>query len=111
MTDGRPGGARGSDAPVDEAEIDRLQALAERSRRQLVDAIETLADGFVLYDEDDRLVLCNERYRELYALSAPVLVAGARFEDILRYGLERGQYADAVGREEAWLAERLRAHR
>ena len=96
---------------MDEAEIDRLQALAERSRRQLVDAIETLADGFVLYDEDDRLVLCNERYRELYALSAPVLVAGARFEDVLRYGLERGQYADAVGREEAWLVERLRAHR
>ncbi len=103
--------ARDGGAPVVEAEIARLAALVKRSRCQLVDAIETLADGFVLYDEDDRLVLCNDRYRDLYALSAAALVPGARFEDILRYGLERGQYADAVGREEAWLAERLRAHR
>ena len=36
---------------------------------------------------------------------------GTRFEEILRYGLERGQYPEAAGREEDWLAERLRAHR
>ena len=35
---------------------------------------------------------------------------GTRFEDILRYGLERHQYAEAIGREEEWLQERLRQH-
>jgi signal transduction histidine kinase/CheY-like chemotaxis protein len=36
---------------------------------------------------------------------------GATFEDILRFGLERGQHSDAVGREEDWLAERMAQHR
>jgi diguanylate cyclase (GGDEF)-like protein len=77
----------------------------------LDDAIEALPDGFALYDADDRLVLCNERYREIYRRSAPALVLGASFESILRYGLERGQYPQAAANPEAWLAERLRRHR
>lgn len=89
----------------------RAEAEAKAAEQRLSVAIETLPDGFVLFDADERLVLCNERYRELYSASAPVLVEGARFEDILRYGLERGQYAEAVGREEAWLAERLASHK
>ncbi len=78
---------------------------------QLVAAFEALDDGFALYDAEDRLVLCNARYREVYAASAAAMVPGVRFEDILRHGLAQGQYAEAAGREEAWLAERLAAHR
>ncbi|WP_425097829.1 response regulator [Tropicibacter sp. S64] len=74
-------------------------------------AIEELPDGFVLYDDEDRLMMCNDPYRAIYSASAPAIVPGASFEDILRYGLERGQYAEAVGREEEWLDERLRQHR
>ena len=77
---------------------------------QLQIAIEALPDGFVLYDADDRLVFCNERYRALYPESAAAMVPGATFEEILRYGLDRGQYAAAIGREEDWLRERLDAH-
>ena len=87
------------------------RAAADRARDQLVAAVDALNDGFVYYDAEDRLVLANQRYRELYAVSAPSMVEGARFEDILRFGLERGQYAEAVGREKAWLQERLAAHR
>lgn len=92
------------------AEVVSVQA-AERERQQLQDAIDALPDGFALYDADDRLLLCNERYRTMYRESAPALQPGARFEDLLRYGLAHGQYPQAVGREEAWLAERLHAHR
>jgi hypothetical protein len=74
-------------------------------------ALEAIPDGFVLYDRDDRLLTCNQRYRDLYPDTAPAMVPGATFEEILRYGLERGQHADAIGREEAWLAERLAQHR
>ncbi|REC57860.1 response regulator [Rhodosalinus sediminis] len=74
-------------------------------------AVEELPDGFVVYDSDDRLVTCNARYRELYAETAPAMVPGATFEELLRYGLARGQYAEAIGREEEWLAERLEKHR
>ncbi|MCC6002524.1 MAG: response regulator [Pararhodobacter sp.] len=88
----------------------RLRDL-ETARQRLLNAVEALNDGFVYYDADDRLVLANRRYRELYAASAPAMKNGARFEDILRYGLERKQYVDAIGREEEWLSERLAAHR
>ena len=78
---------------------------------QLRAAIEVLPDAFVVYDPDDRLVLCNQRYRDIYTKSAPAMVPGETFENILRYGLRNGEYADGIGREEDWLAERLDAHR
>jgi PAS domain S-box-containing protein len=84
---------------------------AFRASELLQSAIDVLADGFVLFDSEDRLVVCNQKYLDLYSASAPAIVAGARFEDILRYGLERNQYQDAIGREEEWLAKRLAAHR
>ncbi|WP_071797006.1 ATP-binding protein [Natronohydrobacter thiooxidans] len=83
----------------------------QRVKRQLVSAVEALEDGFAYFDADDRLVMANQRYREIYAISAPSIVPGARYEDILRYGLERGQYVEAFGREEEWLRECLSMHR
>ncbi|MCB9958682.1 MAG: response regulator [Rhodospirillaceae bacterium] len=90
------------------AEASRSAAAAAQQR--LVDAIETIPEGFALYDADDRLVLCNRRYRDIYRASAPAIRLGATFEDVIRYGVELGQYAEAVGNEEAWIAERVRRH-
>lgn len=84
----------------------RLSAL-DTTRRQLLNAVEALNDGFVYFDHEDRLVLANRRFRELYALSADAIEPGARFEDILRHGLARQQFLDAIGREEDWLQEQL----
>ncbi|MDX1431644.1 MAG: HAMP domain-containing protein, partial [Gammaproteobacteria bacterium] len=42
------------------AEVTKLEA-----QNQLTDAIETINEGFALYDRSDRLVLSNNRYREL----------------------------------------------
>ena len=74
-------------------------------------AIEAIPDGFVLFDREDRLLTCNQRYRDIFKVSAPAIVPGAKFEDILRYGLAHGQHADAMGREEDWLSERMQQHR
>lgn len=81
-----------------------------RAEARLVDAIESCRDGFVLYDEDDKLVICNQQYREIYKSSADLMVPGNSFEDIIRIGVERGQYAESKGREEEWIAARLDAH-
>lgn len=85
-------------------------ARKDRAETHLMEAVEALDDGFAVYDKDDRLVICNQRYREIYNSSADAMVEGQRFEDILRHGLRNGQYADAVGREEEWLAHRLHLH-
>ncbi|MFO1161070.1 MAG: PAS domain S-box protein [Reyranellaceae bacterium] len=74
-------------------------------------AIEALPDGFVLFDADDRIALCNERYREMYPESADLIAIGTSYEYGLREGARRGQYPDALGRERDWIAERLRQHR
>jgi signal transduction histidine kinase/DNA-binding response OmpR family regulator len=73
-------------------------------------ALEAIPDGFVLFDRDDKLLACNQRYREIYHQSAEAMVPGARFEDILRFGIENGQYKEALGREEEWLRERVDRH-
>ncbi len=96
---------------IDEMELLRLAEAERLAQTRLVDAVDALPDGFVLYDRDDRLVLCNERYREIYADSADLLVAGAAFEDVIRVGVARGQYPDAIGREADWIRERLDHHR
>ncbi len=74
-------------------------------------AIEAIPDGFVLYDREERLLTCNQRYRDTYPVSAPAMQPGTKFEDILRYGLANSQHADAVGREEEWIKDRLKRHR
>jgi signal transduction histidine kinase len=76
----------------------------------LLDALERISEGFALFDADDRLVLCNSRIKEIYSEIADAFVPGTSFEDILRSGVQRGLFADAVGREQAWLVERMREH-
>jgi PAS domain S-box-containing protein len=88
----------------------RSEARARKAQAQLVDAIESLTEAFVLYDADDRLVLCNSKCSEFYDLSADLLVPGARFEDHIRASAYRGQIAEAIGREEAWVQERVKQH-
>ena len=77
---------------------------------RLHEAIEAISEGFVIYDKNDRLVLCNERYREIYSFSRPVLVPGKTFEEVIRHSVEHGQITDAVGREEDYIRRRLAAH-
>lgn len=95
----------------DITEEHRIQTALLENERILRTAIEALDEGFVLYDPQDRLVFCNEKYRDLYATSSDLIVPGASFEHILRVGAQRGQYVEAVGRIEEWLAQRLAAHR
>ncbi|MDA0305850.1 MAG: ATP-binding protein [Proteobacteria bacterium] len=87
-----------------------LSEETERSKTQLLNAIEIIDEGFVYYDADDRLVLCNEKYREYYPKTRHAIVPGARFEDIIREGAKQGEFEDALGRIEEWVAERVAIH-
>ncbi|HYM32493.1 MAG TPA: CHASE domain-containing protein [Candidatus Cybelea sp.] len=78
-----------------------------KAENTLREAIEKVAEGLWLYDANDKLVLCNQRYRDLYWSSADLITPGARYEDLLRASVARGQFPDAIGREEDWIAERL----
>ena len=84
---------------------------ATEARRQLTDALETISEGFFLFDAEDRLVVCNSRFRELYPGLADIVVPGVAFETILRTVTERGILTDTAGRSERWIRERLEQHR
>ncbi|MCH6590083.1 MAG: diguanylate cyclase [Proteobacteria bacterium] len=84
-----------------------LRASEERFRG----AIESLHEGFALYDAEDRLVICNAVYRHLHSGIEELLVPGARFGDLLNASVERGLLAGAAGREEEFIRERLEQHR
>ena len=66
-----------------------------------------LSEGAALFDSDERFVVWNRRYAQIYGLSGPALRAGASFRGFLEHGLEVGQYLDARGRKAEWLRERL----
>jgi signal transduction histidine kinase len=83
---------------------------AATAQARLVDAIESIPECFMLLDADDRLVLCNSRYRELYAPIAHLCVPGTPFEAICRATALAGLPAVARGREEEWVRDRLARH-
>lgn len=87
------------------------ESLAHESQSRLSMAIDNISDGFIIFDDEDRLVLWNQRTLDLYPRLTPYVAKGARFEDIIRAGAVDGQYKNAIGRIEEWVAERMAHHR
>jgi len=81
------------------------------SEARLRGAIESLQEGFALFDANDRLVALNDKYRRVNPAAQGIMELGGTFEDVIRANMERGVLVEAIGREEAFLKERLRNHR
>lgn len=97
----------------DVTEKRQLQYERNLAEEILREAINTIPDGFALYDADDRLYLFNEAYAKIYAASAAALKIGTPFRDIIQYGLDNGQYPQAgesIEEKRDWLKKRLLAH-
>ena len=92
-------------------EARRAQAAEKSALSRLSEAVESFSDGFSLFDSNDRLVQCNQRFREMHAPIADMLVPGASFESIVRAHVSSGLVVDAVGNEEEWIRRRMRMHR
>ena len=86
---------------------DKAARTASVAEERLRGAIEALPEGIVFLDPEGRYILWNERYADIYSKSADLFAVGAKFEDTLRVGVARGDYPEASGREEEWIAERL----
>lgn len=91
-----------------------LESELAESRQRLDDALTLMAQGLVMFDADGRIVYCNERYGELFPLTADVRKPGARLVDIIRVSMARGEIEDPPPEGvtlEAWcqtLANNLR---
>src|ERR1700733_11627387 len=89
------------------AEAEAAIAEARKSHERLREAIDILPQGIVFLDAEGRYILWNKKYSEIYSRSSDQFKPGARLQDTIRIGVERGDYPEAIGREEEWIAERL----
>jgi len=82
----------------------RLEDEYAESQRRLTNALANMADALVMFDKDERLVFCNEQYRQMFAKTADLRMPGARLRDILRASVERGEQVGIPPDEvDAWI--------
>ena len=94
------------------AERSQAEAAVRHMQGRLTDAVESISQGFALFDTTDRLVIANERYSEiLYQGERGAVEPGVTFESIVRGAAESGRIRDAIGRIDDWVAERMAHHR
>lgn len=96
----------GTDVTQEKKSSDELQ----RMQNQLYNAIEVMEDGFVLFDAEDRLVICNQKYKEIYFEIADILKPGATFKEIIAAAVESNQISIDSKDQDNWLKDRLFEH-
>ena len=87
--------------------LDKAVQAAALAESRLRAAIDALPEGVVFLDQEGRYILWNQRYAEIYHRSADLFEPGRRLAETLAIGVARGDYPDAFGREQEWIAERL----
>jgi len=89
------------------AALEAAERQARQAEARLKDVLEAIPEGLVFLDAEGRYILWNQTYADIYHHSADLFGPGVRLVDTLKIGIARGAYPDAIGREEAWLAERM----
>ncbi len=94
------------------AKLAGAEAEAQEARNQLTDAIESISEGFALFDKDDALVVANARYREIMLGRTDAdLEPGVSFADIVRQAASSGRFPNAANDAEAWTERQITRHR
>jgi signal transduction histidine kinase/CheY-like chemotaxis protein/HAMP domain-containing protein len=91
-------------------ERDRLAAEAEAQRKTIAAAIATISEGFVLYDSEDRIVLFNEQFRDIYPGIADIIKPGTTFGQVLEAVISRSLVDLGSQSPQDWIAERKARH-
>ena len=89
-----------------EQERQRAEAEARHAQAQLSEAIEAISEGFALYDADDRLVVCNSRFKEMYLDTGLEIRPGIQYETIIHKAAETGIIPLPPDKRDAWIADR-----
>ncbi|MBR0783184.1 bifunctional diguanylate cyclase/phosphodiesterase [Bradyrhizobium iriomotense] len=65
-------------------------------KQRLDRAVNNMTQGLLLFDADRRLVVCNQRYIDMYGLSAAVVTPGCSFHDIIAHRKTTGSFTGDV---------------
>lgn len=81
------------------------------TREQLNEAVESISDGFALWDSEDKLIMCNERYRQIYRGLGDLVVPGVTFEAFIRAAYEQNFFVLESDDIEDAVRDRVARHR
>ena len=90
------------------AKIRSDQAL-KVSEDRLLAAIDAIDEGFIMFDAQDRLIMYNAKYMEIFNKTSHLLKIGKRFEDLVRESVKL-EFPEAIGREKEWIANTIHNH-
>ena len=71
---------------VDVTEQMRLVERSKTADIRLRDAIETISEAFVLWDSENRLVMCNSKYQQLHGMPDSALLPGTAYAEVIAAG-------------------------
>lgn len=91
--------------------IRSFAAEKESARALLAESIGCLNEGFIAFDDDERLMLVNEKYLEYYPEIGPLIQPGMTIKELLAHSVKNQPDATTVEDENTWIAERLERFR
>ena len=65
-------------------------------KNRLATAINNMTQGLLLFDADARVVVCNQRYLDMYGLSGDVIVPGLPFRGVIQHRKDTGSFVGDV---------------
>lgn len=92
-------------------ELASAEASAREARGQLTDAIESISEGFALFDRDDCLVVANQRYKEIMLGDGAEIPNGTPFAEIVRQAAATGRFPNAAQDTDQWIERQMLRHR
>lgn len=91
-------------------ERNRLEVEAEQQRNTIDTAIETISDGFVLFDKDAHLLLANSKYREMFPEIAPIVRPGVSFREIQEIRVANEPALTGRLAKDEWIDQEVAKH-
>ncbi|GBF28250.1 putative signaling protein [bacterium MnTg02] len=93
----------------------RDQELSDQNERFNA-ALDNMSQGLCMFDGEQRLIVCNQRYASMYGLSADQVNPGTTLRQILKYRIANGIYAEASAEEylderQGWVTRGLAANK
>lgn len=78
---------------------------SQRANTRFISALDHLSEGLLLWDSDEKLVVCNARMRELSGIPAEIMVPGLTFESLITERVRLGQAPELEKSGDGWKAK------
>ncbi len=82
-----------------ESQLTRLSDALKMQNQHFDTALNNMVQGLCLFDDEQRLIVCNHRYLEMYGFSPEIVKPGIQLREIMEYSISLGNYrSEEAGR-------------